>query len=168
MKNKKYLVVVLLVILVIVVLALAWKSSKQNAGTGAKPVANSQNSQTQTPKAPSPLALSAATVPSAQIPAGMPANLPFENNAKILSNFTIKNPDTGKTQATRTYVSQKTIDENFAIYQKYLQDNGWTITSSLSKPSVKSLDSAKGATNLNVVIGQDSKGQVSVMVTYIE
>jgi uncharacterized iron-regulated membrane protein len=165
MKNKKYLVVILLVVLLIVVLALAWKYSKQNAGVNSNPVGNPG---AQTPKQQSQPMVGVSTVPSAQIPPSMPANLPFETNAKILNNFTVKDPTTGKTQSTRTYVSQKTIDENFAIYQKYLQDNGWTVTSSLDKSTVKNLNATKASANLSIVLGQDSKGQVSVMVSYVQ
>jgi len=161
MKNKKYLAVILLVILLVVVLALAWKYPKQNSGVNTNPGEQTTKQQSQ------PM-VGVSAVPPAQIPPGMPSNLPFEANAKILNNFTIKDPTTGKTQSTRAYASQKTIDENFAVYQKYLQDNGWTITNSLDKPTVKNLNASKASANFSIVIGKDSKGQVSVMVSYIQ
>jgi hypothetical protein len=107
-------------------------------------------------------------VSSSQVPSGLPANIPWEQGVQIIQNFTSKDPSTGKTQSTRIYVSGKTLAQNFSIYQKYLSDNGWTLTNSVDQPTIKNLDASKGSVRLDITIAQGDKKQVTVNVSIIQ
>jgi hypothetical protein len=107
-------------------------------------------------------------VPSADVPQGLPNNIPWESGAAVLQNFTAKDPSTGKTQSTRVYVSGKTLDANFSIYQKYLQDNGWTVSSTVNQPAVKNLSATKSGARLDITIAKNAQGQVTVNVSYLD
>jgi galactitol-specific phosphotransferase system IIB component len=107
-------------------------------------------------------------VPSAEVPQGLPDNIPWESDATVLQNFTAKDSATGKTQSTRVYVSSKTLDANFTIYQKYLQDNGWTVNSTVNQPAVKNLSATKSGARLDITIAKNAQGQVSVNVSYLD
>lgn len=106
----------------------------------------------------------------------MPANLPFETGAQILQNFEVTDPATGKTQSTRVYVSKKTIEADYASYQKYLKDNSWTVVSSIDQPTIKNLSATKDAARLDsprqarldITFAKDPNGQVTVNVSYVD
>ncbi len=166
--QKKYLIILLVVVLVIIILILPKPrlSKKQPVSNPTNQTATSTETSKVTPSVP-PL-VPMTNIPSSQIPKAMPANLPFEKGAQILQNFEVKDPATGKTQSSRVYVSSKTIDANYAIYQKYLKDNGWTIMSALSQPAIKNFDATKAAARLDITIAQDDKGQVTVNVSYVD
>jgi hypothetical protein len=163
---KKYLIILLLVVLVIIILILPkqWATKKLPASQPANKTATTTEAGV---KANVPSLVPVTTLAPAQVPKAMPSNLPFEKGAQILQNFEIKDPTTGKTQSTRAYISGKTIDQNFTLYQKYLKDNGWTVTSSLSQPAINNLSATKAGARLDITIAKDAKGQVTVSVSYV-
>ena len=107
-------------------------------------------------------------VPGAQVPAGLPDNLPWEKGAAILQNFTATDPATGNVQATRVYQSAKTPDDNFTVYQKYLKDNGWTVSSSINQPNIKNLSAAKASAHLDITITKTPDNKVTVNVSFVD
>jgi hypothetical protein len=168
--QKKYLIILLVVVLLIIIVIILPKSKTVNNNKPAQ-----KQTVATTPekaaidaigKASAPSFAPMTAIPPAQVPQAMPKNLPFETGAKILQNFEIKDPS-GKTQSTRSYVSQKTIDDNYAIYQKYIKDNAWTVVSGLSQPTVKNIDATKASARLDITISQNPAGQVTVNVTYV-
>lgn len=150
----------------IIILVLIWVSGRlahKRNPAGQQP-AQENNKATSTVAAMPDL----QSVPANNVPAGFPSGIPWEKNAAVLQNFTAKDPQTGKTQSTRVYISGKTMDENFAIYQKYLQNGGWIISSSIDQPAVKNLDAGKDGARFDITIAKDSKGEVTVNVSYVD
>jgi hypothetical protein len=161
--NKKtiiWIIVVLAVIAVVAAFIVGRQKSQPVSGTQPVSVANHGS------KAP---ALPQITLVSdSQIPTGLPDNLPWEKVAQVIQNFTSKDPVSGKVQSTRVYVSSKTMAQNLSIYQKYLSDNGWTLTTSAVQPTIENLDANKGSARLDITIGQPTKGQVTVNVSMVQ
>ncbi len=160
---KKYWAPLLILVLLVIITVAAKVLPKRQAvpNSASKP---SASSQAQTPP-PMP---QVAAVPPAKVPPGLPANLPWEKGATILQNFTAKDPVSGKTQSTREYVSAKSLDDNFSVYQKYLKDNGWTVVSGISQPTIKNLSAAKAGARLDVTISKTPDNKVTVIVSYVD
>lgn len=157
--NKKSLVYVI-ISLVLILVALVMISKTRKAPISPK---NESGSATSSPFTPS-----ITIVPTSTVPSALPANLPLEAGAKVLQNFEGSVKDSNQTQSTRVYVSSKTVDQNFTIYKKYLQDNNWMITSTVDQPNVKNFDASKGTSRMTVTIAKDSAGQVTVNVSYTD
>lgn len=160
--QKKYLIILLVVVLVIIILILPRQWGVKKPAPGAANQTATTTDQTTRPFVP------VTTVAPTQVPKAMPANLPFETGVQILQNFEITDPATGKTQSTRVYVSKKTIEADYASYQKYLKDNSWTITSGIDQPTIKNLSATKDAARLDITFAKDPNGQVTVNVSYVD
>ena len=158
MKSKNLVAILVVVLLIIVVVYVVAIKQKKPVTNNTPPPADQQQPQSYSPN----------IIPNSELPKGLPSSLPLEQGATVLQNFDLKDPATGKTQSTRIYVSKKTVDENWAVYQKYAADNGFAITSMVDQPAIKSFDAEKSGARLNVIIAKDSKGQVTVSVNYIE
>lgn len=103
-----------------------------------------------------------------QMPRGMPSNLPVEAGAKILenSNSTTSN---NALQATRVFESKKTLTDNFAIYEKFLKDNNWTIVTRVNDANNKVLSGRNGQSTLQFSMDQDPELKVvKVSIYYVE
>ena len=91
---------------------------------------------------------------SKQVWAQMPAGLPVETNApQVLGNSA--SIQDGLTQYNIMFNSDKTVAENYAIYKKYCQDNGWKIEDlkALSNSVfIGTLVCSKGNVKLSVVL----------------
>jgi cytoskeletal protein RodZ len=76
-----------------------------------------------------------AAVPTSQLPAMFPPNVPLEPGATVTSNYNSAGAN-GQLQATRSFRSAKSADQNFAIYQDFLtgKASGWTIVSTTNDP----------------------------------
>ena len=166
MKNKNYILAGLVIVLIIIVLVMARKSGNQ---TTAPIPSHSTSSTAPVSNVPPPKGqLGITNIPAGTLPKGMPTNLPFEKNAKIVENVQIKDPTSGKTQSTRTYISSNSVAADYAAYQQYLKTNGWTIVSSLSQTNVANLNASKGSATLDITIAKDASGQVTVSVAFIQ
>ena len=75
-------------------------------------------------------------VPTSQFPESFPANIPIDGYDKILSNYNAVSPD-GKIQATRSFSSVKSVNENFIFYRTFLSTNGngWNLINEVNDPS---------------------------------
>src|SRR4051812_33086579 len=128
MKAKYLGAFVFLVVLAAAILLVVKAARKQPANSEQGPGGKTAATQTLT-ASPVP----AEQVPAGQLPKAFPADLPLEKNARVLENFETKDQATGKVLSTRVYVSAKTLDENWAAYQKYAKDEGWKIISSINQ-----------------------------------
>jgi hypothetical protein len=72
-----------------------------------------------------------ANVPSGQLPAGLPSNIPLEKGAPVVSNFNAATQN-GQVQATRSFKSSKTAAQNISLYAGFLANpaNGWKVITS--------------------------------------
>ncbi|MDR3643033.1 MAG: hypothetical protein P4L74_05410 [Candidatus Doudnabacteria bacterium] len=156
--NNKYLVYGVVIVVLIIIAAVLARQKPMSVVTNQSPAGSQQQPKTEI------TLLSTSTAPSA----ALPLDIPWEAGATVIQNVTSKDPSTGKTQYTRVYISSKTLDQNFSIYQTYMSQGGWTITSTLDRPTVKNLNATKPGVRLNVTIAPNQKGQVQVNVSYVE
>ena len=162
MEKKIWIPLLVLVLLVVAVVGAKFVYKKQPAAQSGQPKTESQQPST------GPSSVAVNPVPSAEVPQGLPDNIPWESDAAVLQNFTAKDSATGKTQSTRVYVSSKTLDANFVIYQKYLQDNGWTVNSTVNQAAVKNLSATKSGARLDITLAKGSDGKITVNVSYLD
>lgn len=87
-------------------------------------------------------------VTQGKLPPELPADLPIETDAPILRNEIVKVNGGKEIQHIRSYYSAKTVEENLAIYEKYLLENGWKITSRVKEANIKLLVGSKQAGGL--------------------
>lgn len=103
-----------------------------------------------------------------QMPAKFPTDMPMEAGASITQNYNAY-PKDGSVQATRVFVTSKSLAENYSIYQSYLKNNGWDIKSSIDQDNYKMLYGVKGAGNLNISIDSNTDTKMkTVSITYTE
>jgi hypothetical protein len=74
-------------------------------------------------------------LPHDQLPPNLPANLPLEADAPLQRTEIVRIKDK-ENQFVRRYYSQKTVAENYAIYEKYLTDNNWKIESKINQENL--------------------------------
>jgi len=102
-------------------------------------------------------------------PEFFPKDMPSESGATVVKNYNTTTPD-GRQLGTRVYVTAKTVDENYKIFQTYFEKAGWTVTAA---PAVKGSDSktllaTKGSMQAQVTIGNDPVAKartVAIIIT---
>jgi len=102
-----------------------------------------------------------------KLPEKFPSDVPLETEAVITYNYNAINA-AGEYQSSREFVSKKTPDENFALYQSALKSSGWTLSSAIDDTvrAQKIILASKGSNNLNIRIYTDA-GQVKVSINNI-
>lgn len=93
-------------------------------------------------------------VKPAELPKGMPSDLPIETGAKILNNFNATAPN-GQVQATRTYLSAKAVQTNYDIYKSYLTAHKWSIVTEVKDPKHPEILS---------IFARNAKGTISITI----
>lgn len=159
--QKKYAVIIALVILAAAVVAVSRSGSFKKLMPGPKDKLSGE----QQPAPPPP---EITQVPDNQLPQGLPKSLPLEPGAEILENSTIRQPGSGKTQATRVYVSGKTSEQNYSLFEKYLKDNGWQVLSSANYAETKSFSATKGTARLDIIVGSNPDGKITVRISHLQ
>lgn len=104
-----------------------------------------------------------------KLPEKFPSDIPIEKDAKITQNYNSTTPE-GHFQATRTFVTQLSLAENFATYEKFFNDNGWTIIATTNDPTYKMIAGSKDKQNIQVTI-DENKGEnkiKTVSISYSE
>jgi hypothetical protein len=98
-----------------------------------------------------------AAIPPDQLPAGFPVNIPIEQGALIVSNFSAATQN-GQIQATRSFKSFRPAPEDVALYAGFLADaaNGWKVVASSTDPS--------GGTTM---VAEDNSGLLTIRVSPI-
>jgi hypothetical protein len=86
----------------------------------------SQDSKNQNPQTAEANKSPLKQIETSKYPDYIPVNIPWEKDAIVLNNYEFS--DKNGAQYSRKYLSRKTLKENVAIYQKYLADNKWKIT----------------------------------------
>lgn len=90
----------------------------------------------------------------AKDPEKFPSDIPMEAGAKLTQNYNATTP-TGAFQATKVFLTTKTLAENLTIYTNYFQQNGWKITASLDQPTYKMVTGAKDKQSIQVSIDEN-------------
>jgi hypothetical protein len=160
MNNSKIkgLIIVLVVVLAVALGFKAWWGSRSKTKA---PAAGNNQQQTQQANAPK-----VEKVEDSKLPTGFPADFPLEKDAKIDQNFNVTAD--GKTQATRKFISQKSLKENFDFYKDWLTKNGWTIITTLDIAEIKSIGATKGSNSVNISISTDPVSKkAAVDISYL-
>jgi hypothetical protein len=121
-KNKKTGLIVLLVLLAAAAVGAYFYFNQNN-----KPAPTNQPEATK-PADTKTLDVTTKTVPYDKLPDQFPPDIPLEKGATVTANYNATTPD-GRFQATRTFITAKTLDENYKIYQQAFAKNGWKIVS---------------------------------------
>lgn len=107
-------------------------------------------------------------VDSSKLPTMFPADIPLEEGAEVDQNYNATSDD-GGTQATRSFVTQKSFDENITIYKEYMQKNGWDIQISKAPDETsRVLVGMKGLSQLQVsmaIVPASQKNFVTISLT---
>lgn len=167
--NKKWFIAILLIVVLIsayfvlaafnILPSLTGFFQKQTGKTG-------DNSK---PSVPIATSTEITTLPADNISAMFGKNFPWEKNAQLLENY-IAPAGSNQQQASRQYVSQKTMDQNFQIFKTYLSGNGWHIVTSLDTDNLKTIVAAdkSNTTRINLNISQNTVNkQVVVDATVV-
>lgn len=94
-------------------------------------------------------------VPVDKTPDKFPTGIPIEAGADITQNYNATATD-GRFQATRAFITKKTLAENLTIYKDWMNANGWTIGSSIDQPTYKMVAGTKGKQELQASISENS------------
>lgn len=150
MKNIKWKSIILLVIstiTVVVFVVLFGFGYYQKYGKGWPRVT------------PAPTSLSKIiNVKGDQLPENLPKDIVFEKEVEILQNYSTnpfpynKELTLYQIQSSFSFVSKKGPDENFALYQKYLQANDWQTVNSRNDKDSKQLVAIKGQDKISISI----------------
>jgi hypothetical protein len=162
MNKKRISLLVIIVVLVVVLLALKNVNLKKLVST--TPKNESAEIKGVEKETITPSGVKVQTLSPEKEPTAFPKNTPWESGAKVLSNYQTQNPTTGKTQYTRIFESAKTQTENYAIYEKYLKDEGYKILTAEDKADVKILFGVKGQETFAV----DLIGKNVVKVSFVK
>ncbi len=112
------------------------------------------------------------------VPPAFPSDLPLEQGI-VLENKISENqvPDTGsfevnsETQSVRKFLSAKSPEENFALYEAYLSERGWEIVYRLDEPDVKVLMAKKSGEEglIKITISRNTlTGDVGIEISMTE
>jgi len=147
---KKILIIVIIILVVVFGAILLMKVKVNISGN---------------PSSASPTAVPVEAVSPSQLPQQFPADIPLEAGAQVTLNYNATNA-AGNFQASREFISKKTIAENYAFYQAALKDNGWSITGTQAgTPAGDLIFATKGTSNLNIRIYTDTNNKVRVSIS---
>ena len=145
------------VLALVLIILLVWQSTGKKKATEEVPLVN-ENIEVQ-------------NVPTSELPSAIPNNIPLEENALIIENDIITAPDKpGITQYTRKFVSNKSPEENYAIYKDFLNANNWEVVSVTDEDTLKSLIavSPNKTEQLFITVSENTiSGEVTVDLTVI-
>jgi hypothetical protein len=153
--NQKKIIAVIIVLILAVVGFLFLRKNNFIKGPGSEDNKLPQESQV-------PEEIERKSVE--EIPVELPADLPFEEGQTLIRNEVLTSPTTNEIQFARGYYSQKTVNENYEIFKKYLNDNGWKILFDTKEENYAMLGSTKSGVNGNLQITV-SKNSVTGDVT---
>ncbi len=148
---------------VLVLAVIVWVALSRNGAKAPEPKGQTGQTQ-QKPAKEQPKAVPVTSVPKDKLPEQFPSGITLEAGAEVTLNYNATN-SAGNFQASREFISKKSASENFALYQKILKNDGWTITSTQENVAAGDLIFAtKGANTLNIRIYTDANKQVRVSI----
>lgn len=159
-RNKFMWLIGFLVLLVIIVVAVKFtmKDRQQSNGQNNEQMSGDNG----------PVEVEKKDVAEQTIPSGIPGNLPKEDGAKVLQNYTATT-QAGVKASTRQIESKKSVDENARIYTDFFKNNGWKITNESGIQDTKAITATKDKDQLQVTINKNSiTSVVTVDVTWTE
>jgi hypothetical protein len=160
MSSKKFVAGFIIFAVVVVVFAGVsawWLRSRQQTATQ-----NQANTPTDKPFAIK------SDVAFTKLPQKFPVDIPLEAGALVTQNYNATTPD-GQFQATRMFVTKKTLDENLTLYKAYFAKGGWEVQSTVDQPTIKMLYGVKGKMRLQFETAEvPATKQRTVTISYTE
>ena len=153
MKKETTATIVTIIVIIIVLGGLYWvvetllKNPTNLTNPNSLPVSlNNQASSTLQ-------AVPVTNVPNNQLPDRFPKDIPLEAGAAVVTNFNAIN-SAGMFQASRTFISSKSMSANFSLYQNWLKTNGWSVTLAQNDKANNRyfVMATKGGDSLNILI----------------
>ncbi len=99
----------------------------------------------------------------------LPTNLPLIQEATLDQSYRLDYPD--QKQSTGVFLSEKTVKENYALYEAFLNKEGWTIINNYESDTLSSLYALKENDALNITISRlegDTPKQSEVSVSILK
>ncbi len=103
-------------------------------------------------------------VAPSELPGMFPEGFPLENGATVLQNYTATTPD-GRQQATRAFVSNRSLERNMQTYSDYLSVDHWVVQATKDETAYKAIMAEKEGLTVQVVMTEAS-GTKTVQVTF--
>jgi hypothetical protein len=105
-------------------------------------------------------------VEKSQLPTKFPTDMPLENDTEVTQNYNATS-ENGGFQANRTFVTKKSLKDNYNIYTQYLKTHGWNITASVDQDSYKMVTGSKGNQQLQISISENSISKVPLVAIFL-
>lgn len=90
-------------------------------------------------------------LPANKLPEVFPKDLIQEKGPMILESYQAEIKDRFQTQYTLKYITKKSVDENFKLYQKYFNDNQWYILNKDQKENFAIIRATKDLDSITVM-----------------
>ncbi len=88
-------------------------------------------------------------VDNSKLPDQFPADIPLETGATVTGNYNATAAD-GRSQATRSFETTKTLDDNFKLYSDFFKKSGYTVNSTINQANFKAILASKGDLKVQV------------------
>ncbi len=99
----------------------------------------------------------------------LPTDLPLIQEATLDQSYRLDYPD--QKQSTGVFLSEKTVKENYALYEAFLNKEGWTIINNYESDTLSALYALKENDALNITISRtegDAPKQSEVSVSILK
>ncbi len=101
-------------------------------------------------------------------PEKFPTNIPIESGAKITQNYNATTPE-GEFQATRSFITTKSLDENVKIYSNILNKDGWKSSVVVDNSNFKMISGSKDKKQITISVDDNKTTNIkTVTISYIE
>lgn len=101
-------------------------------------------------------------------PEKFPANIPIEAGAKLTQNYNATTPE-GEFQATRSFITTKSLDENVKIYSNILEKDGWKSSVVVDNSNFKMISGTKDKKQITISVDDNNTKNIkTVTISYIE
>ena len=160
MKDKKIIILLVLAIIAALLGAVYLIQSKDTKPTEQPQVKNEEPTEKND--------LVRKEVDPSKLPEKFPADMPMEAGATVTQNYNATGPD-GGIQASRAFITAKTLAENITIYRNYLTKAGYDVKEILNRDNIKVLYGVKGNTSITVAVNENSVNKEKVVnISYTE
>lgn len=103
-----------------------------------------------------------------KLPEKFPSNIPLEDGAEITQNYNATSPN-GRLQATRSFVTKKSLTENIDLYTNFLNKDGWKTSVSSNDTAFKKVTGSKEGKKLIIAVDENKTSKKkTVIITYME
>ena len=170
LKHKTAWKIIGLLALVLIIL-LVWQSTENNQSNNLAIEPENNQNQSLNENQSVNENFNVENVPTSELPAGIPMDIPLEENVVIVQNDVITSKENpGQTQYTRKFVSNRSLDANYLIYKDFLNANNWEVVSSVEQETLMSLIAVNPdkTRQLFITVSENTiSGEVTVDLTVV-